>query len=252
MKKLLFRIVALVVVLAIAGLVALFFSLGGIVKKGVESVGPMVTKVDVKLGGANVSPFSGNGQLSGLVVGNPEGFKTPSAIKVGEVSVGVKPGSVFSDKVVVTSVRVINPEITFEGSLKGSNLSKILDNVNAAAASAGGGGGSSGSGKKLQVDEFVISGAKVNLSATMLGGKAVTVPLPDIRLADLGQGPNGITAGELTQKVMKELMQEVTKAAGNAITSLGKDATDAVKGLGEKGSEGVKKAAEGVKSLFKK
>ncbi|MBI3413850.1 MAG: hypothetical protein HY043_00810 [Verrucomicrobia bacterium] len=250
--KILIRIVAVVAVLAIVGLVVLYFSLGGIVKKGVESVGPMVTKVDVKLGGANISPFSGNGQLSGLVVGNPEGFKTPSAIKVGEVSVGVKPGSLFADKVVVTSVRVINPEITFEGSLKGSNLSKILDNVNAAAGSAGGGGGSNGPGKKLQVDEFVISGAKVNLSATLLGGKSITVPLPDIRLTDLGKDANGITAGELTQRVMKALMQEVTQAAGSAITSLGKGATDAVKDLGGKGTDGVKKAAEGVKSLFKK
>ena len=48
-----------------------------------------------------------------------------------------------------------------------------------------------------QVDEFVISGAKLNVTASVLGGSSVTLPLPEIRLANLGQNPEGITAAEL-------------------------------------------------------
>src|SRR2546422_1862994 len=90
MKKLIIRIAIAVVGLVVLALVVVFFSLNSIVKKGVETVGPRLTKVDVRLGSAKLSPLSGNGQLTELFVGNPEGYKTPSAIKVGDVKVGVQ------------------------------------------------------------------------------------------------------------------------------------------------------------------
>src|SRR5689334_10844509 len=129
MKKLIVRILLGVVALGIIALVVVFFSLNSIVKKGVETVGPQITKVDVKLDAANISPFGGSGQLTKFVVGNPEGYKTPSAIQVGDVKVAVKVGSVFSDTIVVDSINIQAPEITLEGTLTGNNLSKILDNL---------------------------------------------------------------------------------------------------------------------------
>ena len=40
----------------------------------------MIVKVDVTLGSAAISPFSGSGILTKLFVGNPEGYKTKSAV----------------------------------------------------------------------------------------------------------------------------------------------------------------------------
>src|SRR5437867_7333357 len=120
MKKLIIRgVVVLLVLFVVAVGVSIYF-LGSIVKKGVETVGPQITRTEIKLDSATLSLLSGSGKLKGLLVGNPEGFKTPSAIKVGSVSVGVVAGSVFSDKVRVTQVNVHAPEITFEGGLKGN------------------------------------------------------------------------------------------------------------------------------------
>jgi len=112
----------------------------------------------------------------------------------------VAPRSVFSDKVHVKEVRVESPEITFEGGLKGNNLSRLLDNVQAATGSSDKPGATAkekSSSKKLQVDDFVLSGGKINLSvdAGPLGGKSATVLLPEIRLTNLGSGPDGITGG---------------------------------------------------------
>src|SRR6266550_2996112 len=133
MKKLIVRgLIVLLILLALAVGVSFYF-LGSIVKKGVETVGPQITRTEIKLDTATLSLLSGSGKLKGLFVGNPEGFKTASAIKVGAVSVGIAPGSVFSDKVHVKEVNVQAPEITFEGGLKGNNLSKLLDNVQSAA-----------------------------------------------------------------------------------------------------------------------
>src|SRR5437764_8512643 len=100
MKKLIIRIAAVVLILLVIALAVVFFSLNSIVKKGVETVGPKLTKVEVRLGSAKLSPLSGNGRLSDLFVGNPEGYKTPSAMKLGDIKVAVEPGSILSDTLV--------------------------------------------------------------------------------------------------------------------------------------------------------
>src|SRR2546429_10000506 len=132
MKKLIIRGVLVVLVLFVVAVGVSIYCLGSIVKKGVETVGPQITGTEIKLDSATLSLLSGSGKLKGLLVGNPEGFKTASAIKGGAGRLGGAPRSVFSDKVHVKEVRVEAPEITFEGGLKGNNLSRLLDNVQAA------------------------------------------------------------------------------------------------------------------------
>ncbi len=187
MIKWIFRIAVGLVALLVIALIVVFFSLNTIVKKGVETAGPMLTKVEVRLGGANLSPLSGSGRLSELFVGNPDGYKTPSAITMKSIKVGVKPSSLFSDTIVVEQVNIQGPEITFEGSLGGNNLSKIMDNLDAAA------GGDKAetpatteksakkSEKNFYVKELLLQGGKIHVSITGLGAKELTVPLPDVR-----------------------------------------------------------------------
>jgi hypothetical protein len=195
--------------------------------------------------------------LKGLFVGNPQGFKTQAAIKVGSVSVGVAPGSIFSGKVHVKEVKVEAPEITFEGGLKGNNLSKLLDNVQAATGGSGKSSAapqSKAASKKLQVDDFVISGGRINLSVdlSVLGGKSATVPLPEIHLTNLGSGPDGITAADLTAKVLKEVLQAAIPAAEKAVADLGKNVTGVAKDLTKDPAGTVDKAAKSVTDIFKK
>ena len=137
MKKVIIGIVIAVVVLLIAVVMGVAFFLDSALKRGVETVGPMLTKTDVKLDGVSLSLFSGEGKIKGLLVGNPQGYKTPSAISVGSARLAVQPKSLFADKVVIKSINVQAPEVTFETDLKGNNLSKLLANIEAAT---GGGG----------------------------------------------------------------------------------------------------------------
>jgi uncharacterized protein involved in outer membrane biogenesis len=258
MKKLLIRILIALVVVVVIVVVAIGLFLDGAIKKGVERIGPQVTKVDVKLDGVSLSLLSGSGKVKGLVLGNPQGYQTPHAMSVGSTSVSVSPGSLLSDKIVVRSIRVESPEITFEGSLTGNNLSKILDNVNGTAAS----GGTDKSApkedkekaaKKMQVDDFLMTGAKLNVSMVGMGGKSVPVVLPDIHFTDLGKGTDGITAAELTQRVLQEVVALATKAvAGYATEIATKGATDLTKEAGKNATESVGKATKGVTDLFKK
>jgi len=252
--KTLLKIVLGLVVLLIVALVAGYFFLGTIVKSGVEKVGPKVTKTDVKLKGATLSVFSGSGELKGFAVGNPEGYKSPTAIQVGSVSVNVEPRSVMSDKVIVHAIKMEAPEITFEGSLGGNNLSKLLDNIKSSSESdkQATSKDQKSSAKKLQVDDFLLTGAKVHLLTSMLGGRSATVSIPDIHMTNLGEGKDGITAAELGEKVFAEIFQKTIAAVTSEIGNLGKGATDLMKGAGTNTAPALEKATKGIGDLFKK
>ena len=256
MKKLVIRLLIALFVLLILGVVAVGFLLDGIIKRGIETVGPIVTKVEIKLDSVSLSLLSGSGKIKGLVVGNPEGFKTPSAIQVGTASLALQPSSVFGDKVIIKSIAVHAPEITFETDLKQNNLSKIVANLQATT-----GGGTStatstnqtkGAGKKLQVDDFVISGGKIHVTLTTLGGKSATVPLPDVHLSDLGKGPDGITPAELASRVLQVIEKQAVQAASSVATDLAKQATDLTKDAGKTATSAAEKATQGLGGLLKK
>ena len=232
--KTLIRIVLVLFVLLVLGLVVVAFSLGSIIKKGVDTAGPRITQVETRLDSAKVWIFNGSGSLKGLFVGNPKGFDSPFAIRARDISLSVQPGSVLSDKVVVRSVRIEAPEITLHG-LGGDNLRKILANVK---ASTGGGTATpatkdSKPAKKIEVDDFLITDGKLKVVMPLVG--IVSVALPEVHLTDLGKGSGGLTPDELASRVLQEIIQKATAAAANAAkgaTDAGKQVDKITKGIG--------------------
>jgi len=243
--------IGLVVVMIVAGLVVGFF-LGDIVKKGIETFGPEMTQVAVSVDTVNVSLMTGSASIKGLVIGNPKGYQAPQAISVGFIAVGVNPASVLSDKIIVRTVRVEAPQITFEGNpLTGNNLSQILQNVSAfnhgggPAPTNAGAPANPKAGKKFEVDDFLITGAQVNFN-----GNLVTVP--DVHLTGLGKGSTGITAVDLTQRALEALTAAIIKVV--AANELGKNAGQVGKDLGKmlgSGGSGMTNLTKGLGGLFK-
>ena len=253
MKKILIGVVALVLVVVIAIVVGVALFLDSGIKRGVETLGPQLTKVDVKLDGVSVSLLSGSGKIKGLLVGNPTGYQTPHAIRVDSASLALSPGSIFSDKVVIKSIRVESPNIYYEAGLSGDNLRTILNNVTEATGGNQPAATNASAAKKLQVDDLFITGAKVNVSLKGTSGFAAPITLPDIHLTNLGQGPDGITAAELTKKILSEITTSVAQNAGSVITDIGKGALDsATKAATKAATDTVEKATKGVTDLFKK
>jgi len=228
-----------IVVLVIVGLIVTVVFLNGIVKESVQTVGPKLAGVPVTLDKVNIHLLMGSAKVEGLVIGNPAGYKAPNAINVGLAEVGVNPFSVLSDKIVVRTIHVIAPEITFEGNplTRNNNISKILDNLNAAAQSASAAPttnqpAAAKPAKKLEVDDFLISDAKVQFNG-------VTLPLPPVHLTDLGQGPDGITAADLSKKVFSELTGAIVKAIASSATDLGKGTEKDISGEANKIKKGI-------------
>jgi len=260
MKKILVRLFLVFVLLIILGAVAVHLFLDDAVKRGILSIGPKLTKVEFKLDSVSLSLLSGSGKLKGFLIGNPEGYKTPSAISVGSTSLAVDPKSLLGDKIIVRTINLESPEVTFETDLKANNLSKILSNLE---ESTGGGkkeptasaptpAEEAKASKKLQVDSFVMSGGRLHVMVSSLGGKAATVKLPEIRLKDLGTGPEGITAAELTKLVLQKLEEVAAQQAIPAIADLSKGAVYMGQDLKAAATNKVEKATKGLGDLFKK
>lgn len=242
-KKILLGAVIALLALVIVAVIVVGLFLGKIVKAGIETVGPKLTQTSVTLDAVDISLLTGGAAVKGLVIGNPAGYRAPQAISVGMAAVTVAPTSVFSDKIIVKSIKVQSPEITLEGNpLGANNLKKILDNVNAAT-----GGGSTATNapaakpaKKLEVDDLLITGAKVHL------GTGTTLPIPDIHLTDLGMGPNGITPAELTKDVLTETINGALKAVARNAAELGGRLGKGAENVGKEGVNAIKKGLGGL------
>jgi hypothetical protein len=91
--------------------------------------------------------------------------------------------------------------------------------------------------RKLQVNDLVITDAMLQVNLTILGGRTINLPVPDIHLTDLGTGPEGITALEVGQKALHAELNAVTKEMAKNASQLGgdggviKNAADRLKGL---------------------
>jgi hypothetical protein len=265
LKRILVILGVVVVLLAVAGLI-LVTHLGVIVKAGMESVGPKVTQTTLTVQSVDLSLFAGAAGVHGLLLGNPAGYEAPQSIAVSNAAVRLEPGSLLSDKVVIRSIEVFAPEITFEGSLYGSNnLTQIMANVKAMTGSASAANANAPAaepapkkaGKKLEVDDFLISGAKVHAHLTGLIKKDITLSLPDIHLTDLGKGNDGITAADLTQKVLSEITADTLESLGTAVAGLGKDALHGAQNLLQDNStngvgDSLNKLKQGIGGLFGK
>jgi hypothetical protein len=248
MKKAALLVTVVVVLALIVGVILLGSNLGKVIKAGIETFGPKFTQTAVTVESVELSPSTGTGTVKGLVIANPPPYTAPFAIRLGEASLTVDPGSLMSDKIVVKSVRVINTEVTLEGGLKDNNLKQLLANLqNFTAAEKSKPAEETGAQKKLQVDEFVLSGTKVNVKLNLPGLGAAIPPLtlPEIRLTHLGSGNEGITPGELTQQMINEIVTQV-------IPAVAAQAGNLPQGVLDKAGGALKNATQGLDSLFKK
>ena len=243
-----------IVIIAVAVLVS---NLDSIIKAGVEKFGPEMTGATVTLEAVEISARSGEGRLAGLTVGNPAGFKTESAFRLGEISIKIDVKSIAGDTIVIREIVIKAPEITYELGNGSNNLDTLKRNVEAfiaaktgkSSAGDGAGGGDNagnsaskaGGGKNLIIESLVIEDGRVNVSAVFLGGRSLGVTLPAIRLKDLGKKEGGVPAGEIAAEILARINANVKEAVTpdiEKITGKIKDSIGQVKELLSKSAPG--------------
>ncbi len=226
----------------LAALVALFavleFSLDRIVRAAVNAAGPAALGVPVSLQDTDISLVRGRATLTGLHVGNPEGYKTDGLLDLGSVSVKLDRSSLLSDVVVIKEIAVAGLVVTYEKGLLNSNLGALIDQLSAGEKgtdeekAAEKSEAEDSAGKKVVIDKLTMTGSKMNFSVTgaaaLTGGGAVPLPLPPITLTGLGREKDGVTFVEAIQHVLKA----IAGATGTAIVGAGHLIGDAGKAVG--------------------
>jgi hypothetical protein len=230
-------VAALLIVLAtIIGAVVFWLSgnMDSLMKTAIGDYGGAMTQAKVSVGAVKIAPVDGKGTISNLLIGNPAGFKTAYAIKVGQIDVDIDVASVARDVIVIRHIAINAPDVIYEKGDVMTNFDAIQKNI----ASYLGPADSKKEGKKLIVEELTIRDAKAQASAAFMNGKTVNVSLPDITLRNLGKAKGGISPGELGQEIAGALKAKLTSAVSfdRLMKSTG---------------EALEKAGSAVKGLFK-
>jgi len=246
----------------IGGAVAIFIiilivvgisNLGPIVKSAVNTYGPRITKTEVRLEDVDISIFSGEARLKNFCLGNPKGFKSPQAIKVGSIYVDVDEGSLAGETIIIDKIEVVRPEITYEKAHQTDNFKTILNSVRSSLGTKGPRKKQpekDSGGKRILIRNFIVRDGKVNLTMSMLAGKSISTSLPDIHLKNVGKKKEGVSPAKAFEEVFAALYEKITspevtdklnqelKALAPGIEAVTKDAkkeleavTDKVKGL---------------------
>jgi hypothetical protein len=208
----------------------LFLSLDGLVKQAIQHWGPEITGVAVRVDSVKIEVAEGRGTIRGLYVGNPKGFDAPHALTLGEMRLTLDPASITKDVVVIRELLVAAPDVVYERGHGSDNLSVIQKNIDAWVAKNAGAKKSEGPGKKFVIEHVIIKDGRAHF------GTAVSAPMPDLHLHDVGKKSNGATAGE----VVKQVWGAMLHSAGNLASQAGA----AIK-------EGAARVGESVKKLFK-
>lgn len=206
--------IALVVFLFVLGgaLFWLHSNLDSLVKSAIEKYASQMTRTKVQVTSVEIRAAQGTGIVRGLFVGNPSGFKTPYALKVGAIEIALDVSSIAKSVVHIKKIAVSSPDIIYEKANGTTNFDAIEKHIAEYVGSSGDHSGGRGNGKKLIVGKFSINNAKVQASAGFMNGRRVSVNLPDITLHNIGTQNGGVTPGELGQKVGGALIAKLEAA----------------------------------------
>ncbi|MCX5683254.1 MAG: AsmA family protein [Planctomycetota bacterium] len=236
------------VVLALL-LVGLWLSLDYIAKAGIESGGMYALGVKTSVDTVNLGLFSGQAKVSGLVIGNPEGFKSPHLMKTTRMELAVAPGSILGDTIQVNKFEIDGLDLNMEQLKIGlTNISALLDNINKSAGSgdkpkdekAAKDAKESG-GKKFKIDQIRITNCVAHIQVLPIGGAASTleVKIPEIVLGGVTQdNAGGVAVPELMRRLVPAILAAILEKGKGVIPDadlkrLNTDVASATKALGE-------------------
>ena len=258
MKKWILIGISAVVVVIIAVLAVFIIKLGPTVKGAVNTYGPELTKTEVSVSDVDVSILSAEAVIRGFLLGNPTGFKSAEAMKVGSIRVDIDTKSLTTDTIIIESIEVLAPEITYEKNGASDNFRSILQNVQDRVGSETGKKTETveakGSEKKILIRNFIVKDGKVNLSMTALGGKGISSSLPDIHLKDIGKQGGGASPAEVFKEVFETLYSKITSSSvtdvfNKELKALSKN-LDPIREKAKEAEESIKSVTDTFKGLL--
>lgn len=216
----------LLIGLVVVAAAAYYFtpSLSSIVSKLVNKYGSEVLGTEVKLGSFDLSLTKGEAALNQFTIANPTNYKEPYLFNLTQADVKVDLKSLATDTIVIESIDINKPQITYEMlSLTQNNFQEILNNIdkysaqsskdssNATSEKASENNDSSSS-KKVIIKRLTVSEA--NLTAAV-GKQNISVTLPTIELKNIGE--EKASSGVSIPQAIAAVMSKILKVASDTV-----------------------------------
>jgi hypothetical protein len=220
MRKLLRRAIVLVVLLAILAIVVWLY-LDKLAKTGIERGASYALGCKTTVDSVGLRPFSGEAQVNGLTVANPDGYKAPHLVKTGRFDVSIRTGSLMSDTIEVSRFELDGLDLYIEQTLGGSNVQKVLEHIEATAGGDEKNPTVEGdAGKKVKVDRIVIRNVEAHVQVLPIPGQAsmLNVKVPEIVLEGVtSDNAQGVAVAELTRRLLPAIIAAVVEKGGGVL-----------------------------------
>ncbi|MBB48794.1 MAG: hypothetical protein CMJ33_09725 [Phycisphaerae bacterium] len=225
MKKVIVRgsigIAALILILVL--LVMVFIN--SIAKSAITTAGTSTLGVDTSLDSISIGLFSGHSSIDGVSVANPKGFDG-DFLDLSEGVLDVNLSSLLGDVIEVRQIALEGLNVQFVQKIDGSNVSRILDNVNG-STSAGSdkpaeNESDPGSSRKFVIDQLKVTNVKVSVAVEPISSATApsTVTINQIIVKDIGKKKDGADLDQLIAIVVQSVVDAVIKAAPSEIPAI--------------------------------
>jgi hypothetical protein len=216
-KKLLIAGGFLAVILVVSVVKYLHSNLDSIVKNAIEKVGTEMTGVSVDVDDVTLALAEGRGEIGGLVIDNPRGYKGPHAVKLGSVVLAIDPATASKDVVVIRELTVEGPDIVYDKGPNGTNVEAIQANIDEYSKTHAAGEAPAkedgAAAKRLIVESLQIRNGKIRLP-----GRDRVIDLPPLSMRDIGKSRGGMTGSEIASIVVKQMTQATVSSVARGAT----------------------------------
>ena len=249
MSKTLKRAMTLIAIVVLTIAFAGYYVLGNLdrlVEAAIERVGPRVTGTPVLVGSVSIDLKEGRGEINGLTIGNPDGFRSDYALKLGRILLDIDTATLTSDPVRISEITVSDAHLIAEVGAGGTNLKTLMDKLKSDESAADGAGGkASSSGPGLVIERFAFTDAGMTLETPL---KDYETTVPDVKLSGIGEKENGATAAEAAEQLLKPVIAAAIKAAQDEAGIQGLDGYK--QGAMDKAREEAGKATDKLKDAL--
>ena len=215
----------ILVVILVTAVLYLGSNLDSIVKKSITKLGSDMTGVSVTVDKVEIALADRRGEIGGLVIDNPRGYKGPHAFQLGSIVLALGPAAEGSDPVVIRELTIEAPDIVYDKGENGSNIEAIQRNVDEySKANFTEGDGAKDKPKdsdEASAKRFIIESLQIRGGKIQLIGREKVIDLPTVRMRDVGKSRGGMTGGEIAGIVLKQVTEATVASAARGLAQEG-------------------------------
>jgi hypothetical protein len=218
-RRILIAAGALVVILAVA-VGALFWYVDSLARRGIESGGTYALGVQTTVRSVNVGLLRGTVAIDGLRIANPQGFDAPTFLTIDDGRTTVALRTLRSQVIRIPQLHLVDVDVSLQRHPDGSaNYQAILDSLQRFSRPETPDRAPDEPEQRLVINELVIRNITVHADFAAPGALgevtgrmgAVTIPISEIRLDDVGRtgegvGGSGVTMSELAALIVEALL----------------------------------------------